>query len=104
MVCRLKLVNNSSLMRAQMPSPKSIPLGTIMAARPWRGGALSETETDRWVALTYGERVSGVVAYHRRRSYELRGIHRAAAISQIERRFLWTECVKIGVQGQGFFS
>ena len=40
MVWRLKSLSSSSLMRAQMPSPKSVPLGTTTAARPGLGGPL----------------------------------------------------------------
>src|SRR5262249_4037605 len=41
MVWRLKSLSSSSLMRAQMPSPKSVPLGTTTAALPGLGGRLS---------------------------------------------------------------
>ena len=35
-VCRLNSVRSCSLMRAQTPSPNSVPLGTTTAARPRR--------------------------------------------------------------------
>src|SRR5215475_4041563 len=41
MVWRLKSLISSSLMRAQMPSPKSVPLGTTTAALPGLGGRRS---------------------------------------------------------------
>ncbi len=41
MVCRLKSVSSCSLIRAQMPSPNSVPLGTTTAARPGLGARLS---------------------------------------------------------------
>ena len=41
MVCRLNSLSSSSLIRAQTPSPNSVPLGTTTAARPGlRRGAL----------------------------------------------------------------
>ena len=42
MVCRLNLRSSCSLMRAQTPSPNSVPFGTTTAARPGARAGLSE--------------------------------------------------------------
>ena len=60
-MCRLNFSSRSALIRAEMPSPNSVPCGTTTAARPRPAGAVE------WVI--YPEEGHGLVSLQARTDF-----------------------------------